>query len=630
MSGEVWRRRGPLVAPMRDNTGDMLFRYFLRKKGFVQPHKRLPKKYVPPKALTKSEWHEMVVARALTSRQGSFRIPPPFIRIKTARQEWKIFFQVMKTLGKKDPIIKRLVMPLLVRLGLQLLMQGYPKRVVQNFIYRRVPIPSRTSDPYFCVRMDYSRVSVWYLERLIQRSILYRKFFFIKPATADGLNRFFHQVLPMNIFALMTDIPFIVSRSDEQKLIDFEEHCRIEDMKALGDFKNPVDDPKMCQHRWGKFLGPAKKHWSCDISKFATRFKTAMKSFQDPVMTSVTSADVKLITVSNCSSSLTSATVSKNGLRMGLAYEDATIEIWSLDEKVPLIKIPSRETGCFVDKVSPESKMNFNEAEQHTMQGGHSGPIYKIAFVPSIPNDLTVCDHSRSGYLLSAGEDCSMKLWRVDTCRPVVTYRGHHKPVLAMVTSPTEDYFASGGMDNLVMIWSHMYSNPLRVFCGHKNAVTSLAFHPNEQYMFSASMDREVRMWSVEYGKLQRLFVGSQAGISSVACSGAGNLVISAGDDRKIRVWDIRLSKQVREIKAHNNAIKCVDISADNRLAVSCCVDGTMRLWQLCGKLYQRDMMLKDHQIFGSSIIDVRFANTGLVLAYGVSNEKIGCVGGEI
>ncbi len=63
---------------------------------------------------------------------------------------------------------------------------------------------------------------------------------------------------------------------------------------------------------------------------------------------------------------------------------------------------------------------------------GHGGPVYGCSFVGGPASSSSSSSSSRMHHLLSAGEDCSMRIWEVGErgggrCRAV--YRGHAYPI---------------------------------------------------------------------------------------------------------------------------------------------------------------------------------------------------------
>jgi RNA polymerase sigma factor (sigma-70 family) len=68
--------------------------------------------------------------------------------------------------------------------------------------------------------------------------------------------------------------------------------------------------------------------------------------------------------------------------------------------------------------------------------------------------------------------------------------------------SPDGKRLARGGYDHVVRVWDVQTGRPLAEFKGHKGAVTALAFSPNGRRLASASADSTALMWDVS--KLKR------------------------------------------------------------------------------------------------------------------------------
>jgi len=127
--------------------------------------------------------------------------------------------------------------------------------------------------------------------------------------------------------------------------------------------------------------------------------------------------------------------------------------------------------------------------------------------------------HPTDPVFLSASDDSTLKLWRVDNLHSkkmqadsIQTYYGHKAAVLKCAINAEGTEFFSAGLDHQIMKWklpddpmstdpfeSHgtAISRRLRVLEGHKDAVWDVAVHPQkDSLLFSSSADGTVKIWN--------------------------------------------------------------------------------------------------------------------------------------
>jgi WD40 repeat protein len=116
------------------------------------------------------------------------------------------------------------------------------------------------------------------------------------------------------------------------------------------------------------------------------------------------------------------------------------------------------------------------------------GPSLNVAFNPD------------GRWLVTGGEDNTIKVWDVETGRLMWTLPGHTGDVYAVAVSPDGRWVASGGEDSTVKVWDARNEYRLaRSFRGHTGLVASLAFAstPGGLRLISGSRDHTVKVWDV-------------------------------------------------------------------------------------------------------------------------------------
>jgi transcription initiation factor TFIID subunit 5 len=215
---------------------------------------------------------------------------------------------------------------------------------------------------------------------------------------------------------------------------------------------------------------------------------------------------------------------------------------------------------------------------------GHAGPVYGVAFAPSIGQYDERTPGAACKWLLSCSGDGSIILWSLDTFQPMVKYKGHTGPVWSVSWGPYGHYFVSGGYDKLGRIWTTDKLHPLRLLAGHDKDVEVVAYHPNSAYVFTASPDKTVRMWAVQTGNAVRMFTSHTSAITALACSGDGKVLASADDTGAIILWNLATGKRLKQMRGHGKGgVWSLSWSAESTVLVSGGADGTVRVWDVYG-----------------------------------------------
>lgn len=141
---------------------------------------------------------------------------------------------------------------------------------------------------------------------------------------------------------------------------------------------------------------------------------------------------------------------------------------------------------------------------------GHRGAVFDAAF--------THC----SSYLLSVGNDASMKLWDIDNHCIIALYHGHNYPIWCLDVSQHSIYIATGSYDQTARLWSTEFTHPLRTFVGHCGSVDSVSFHPNCNYVASGSSDKSVRLWQVNDASVARVLMHHRDSVKKIKFSPNG------------------------------------------------------------------------------------------------------------
>jgi hypothetical protein len=225
--------------------------------------------------------------------------------------------------------------------------------------------------------------------------------------------------------------------------------------------------------------------------------------------------------------------------------DDSTIKIWDLNTKTSLATL----TG--------------HTASPYSALVGRTGGVFSLA----------VSD----GKLFSGAEDCTIKIWDLNTKACIATLRGHKNTVTSLAVSNGE--LISGSSDGMLKFWNLNTRACIASLEGHLGEVTFLGFFGGE--LFSASADNMIKIWDLN----RKTCLGTLAEHTGAIrfLDFFGGKLFSASADHKIKIWDLNtksclatiagdtdrlLSNAVSEGKLYlqdsKGTIKILDFSAEH------------------------------------------------------------------
>lgn len=226
---------------------------------------------------------------------------------------------------------------------------------------------------------------------------------------------------------------------------------------------------------------------------------------------------------------------------------------------------------------------NF-ETQQTFCLMGHSDGVNQVRL------DLA------SRTLLSASDDCTIKLWDLDSQSCIKTYEGHPGEVQQVLLLPDDFEFedehtreadtapTSSQQNDTFNVDLSSHLNPQH---DDKREAYGPTFinDPDRQlpprYFLTASLDLTMRLWDSASGQSPRCFWGHVEGIWGLA--GDTFRYVTGANDATVKVWDPRTGRCERTFTGHNGPVTCVGLS-DSRMA-SGGEDGDVRLYSFEGVL---------------------------------------------
>jgi WD40 repeat protein len=236
-------------------------------------------------------------------------------------------------------------------------------------------------------------------------------------------------------------------------------------------------------------------------------------------------------------------------------------------------------------------------------------------------------DFSADGYVLSASEDQTIKVWDVNegNFQLLKEIQEHTSWVQSVRFNPKNNtMFASGGADRQVILHD-IKQGLISTIKGYTNFVFSVAFSPDGKELAVGYEDGILRIWNIKTGEYQKLR-GHQGWIRSVTFSSDNQWLASSGEDRKIVLWQRQPEqtfRKVKELTGHKSWIRQVRFSPTDKILVSCSDDKTIKFYKYENETTDFQSLTKDNGGHLDWIRSISFSPDGSFLASGSGDKTI-------
>jgi F-box/WD-40 domain protein MET30 len=311
---------------------------------------------------------------------------------------------------------------------------------------------------------------------------------------------------------------------------------------------------------------------------------------------------------------------------------DATIKIWDLDTSQEIRTLEGHTSGVRCLQFDQNQLISGGMDHKIKMWNWRTGDCIRTLDGPT--NDVLSVNFA-SNYLACGGKDNMVRIWATKN-RSTFTLRGHRDFVNAVsLDIPSRTVFSASD-DCTVRLWDLDSRQVIKTFVGHVGGVQQLFLLPPEfeldeaelldcqhdsdtepdqeeessiggcglppravdaitaehtaspvpaniqnlslfpdqpdrpnppTYILTASLDSTIRLWHVPSGRCLRTLFGHLEGIWALT---ADNLrVVSGAEDRMLKVWDPRTGKCERTFTGHAGPVTCVGLSGERLITGS-------------------------------------------------------------
>jgi len=290
---------------------------------------------------------------------------------------------------------------------------------------------------------------------------------------------------------------------------------------------------------------------------------------------------------------------------------DATIKVWDLETCKEIRTLRGHDSGIrclqFDDTKLISGSMdttikvwNWHTGECISTYNGHNGGVVGLHFDSallasgSVDTTIKVWNFedkstfvlrghtdwvnavridSESRTVFSASDDCTVRLWDLDTGACIKTFEGHVGQVQQVITLPPEfDFEHHGQDDNSSSDGTSSPSGSHLSIPTPSQPPASDSFGPGftdpsrrlpARYILTGALDSTIRLWDTTTQKCLRTYFGHVEGVWALAADTLR--IVSGAEDRMTKVWDARTGKCDRTFTGHAGPVTCLGLS-DSRL----------------------------------------------------------------
>ncbi|KAJ7287776.1 nuclear mRNA splicing protein [Mycena rebaudengoi] len=165
----------------------------------------------------------------------------------------------------------------------------------------------------------------------------------------------------------------------------------------------------------------------------------------------------------------------------------------------------------------------------HATLSSHKGPVNVARYAKGAGK-----------YILTGGQDRTVKLWNANLGTEVKTFAAHGYEVLSISVSHDNAQFASSGGDRSVFVWDVATALTTRRLAGHMGKIHVVEFNEDATVLASGSFDSTVRLWDLRASSRQAIQVLEEAR-DAVQTLHVGSTYITTGSlDGHVRTYDLR------------------------------------------------------------------------------------------
>lgn len=217
---------------------------------------------------------------------------------------------------------------------------------------------------------------------------------------------------------------------------------------------------------------------------------------------------------------------------------------------------------------------------------GHTEPVSSVAVSPD-------CKYIVSAAGFFKSKDHTIRIWDLRTGELVNTIDNRGWSVYHATFSPNGNQIISASEDRTVCIWDGIRPLSPHAMQAHTWPVKMAVYSPDSKLLASAAADDTIVIWDAITCEILHTLTNHLGVVNSVSFSTNGLYIVSASDDKTVRIWNSKTGDLLQTLQGHTDIVKFAIFSLDGRYVVSASADKTIRIWDIATGLTIK--ILKGH-----------------------------------
>ncbi len=226
----------------------------------------------------------------------------------------------------------------------------------------------------------------------------------------------------------------------------------------------------------------------------------------------------------------------------------------------------------------------MEEKELHKFVG-HEGPVYGLVMMPDGKRFVSIAD-----------KDLAVKIWDIETKSLISSLAPNSAHVNTVAVSSDQRYIVTGGDDGIARFWDIDRGINLRTL-ELPHSVYTLMISPDNRYMLCGSklqpLSKQpgvITVWDFELGILLKTLEGHKGHVTALAMTADSRFILSGGQDGVVHLWDLETGTQLKTMTGHKSAILMIHVTNDGQHIITGSGDETVRAWVLRGGVLLQNM----------------------------------------
>jgi WD40 repeat protein len=164
--------------------------------------------------------------------------------------------------------------------------------------------------------------------------------------------------------------------------------------------------------------------------------------------------------------------------------------------------------------------------------------------------------HSRKQIVASASDDCTWKIWNMDSGENIMTGEGHKDWITTVDFHPAGSHLITAGSDRNLKLWDFLSSSIAHTFSNvHTGPIWRVKFHDTGDFALSSGGDGVIKLYDMHALKVRQQYRQHTDSVNGLNFQPFTNFFVSGSADKTVSIWDMRTGLTIQTFYGHLNAI---------------------------------------------------------------------------